>query len=482
MSQHLNEEVAIFPVTVAKPSKLSTLWQDLREALRGSEQDFTEGSLGRAIMLLAIPMVLEMVMESIFAVCDVFFVARLGADAVATVGLTESIITLVYAVAIGLSMGTTAMVARRIGEKDREGAVVIAVQAIAAGIVLALPIAAAGIFFAPEILTLMGASASIISSGAGYTAVLLGGNVTIMLLFLINAVFRGAGDAAVAMRVLWVANAINVVLDPCLIFGLGPFPELGVQGAAIATTVGRGIGVLFQLYLLFRGRGRIRLTRANLKVNPAVMWQLLRVSLGGVFQILIATASWVGLTRIIAEFGSEALAGYTIAIRIIIFALLPSWGLSNAAATLVGQNLGAKKPERAEKSVWLTSFGNMLFLGSVAIIFILYAPHLIAIFTSVPVIAAYAVDCLRIVSYGYLFYAFGMVVEQAFNGAGDTYTPTLINLGCYWLLQIPLAYSLAIPLQFGPQGVFWAITVAESALAVVSIIIFRRGRWKTKQV
>jgi putative MATE family efflux protein len=328
----------------------------------------------------------------------------------------------------------------------------------------------------------MGASQNIITTGAGYTTVMLAGNATIMLLFLINAIFRGAGDAAIAMRVLWIANAFNIVLDPCLILGLGPFPELGVTGAAVATNIGRGLGVLYQLHVLFRGRGRVQLNRAGLKFSPAVMLHLLRVSLGGVFQILIATASWVGLTRIMAIFGSAALAGYTIAIRIIVFSILPSWGLSNAAATLVGQNLGAKKPERAEKSVWLTGFSNMLFLIGVGLVFILFAEPLVAIFTNDPNVVPYAVACLRVVSYGYLFYAYGMVIVQAFNGAGDTYTPTLINLGCYWLVQIPLAYMLAMPLQIGANGVFVAITIAESLLAVVGILVFRRGKWKEKQV
>jgi putative MATE family efflux protein len=482
MSQSIENEIALPYPAPSRSGRLAALWRDLREAIKGSEQEFTEGSFSRAIILLAIPMVLEMVMESVFAVVDVFFVAKLGADAVAAVGLTESIITLVYAVAMGLSMAATATVARRIGEKDRQGAVVTAVQVIALGMIVSLPITIIGLVFAPKILTLMGASKEIIAIGSGYTAVMLAGNVTIMLLFLINAIFRGAGDAAIAMRVLWVANGINIVLDPCLIFGLGPFPELGVTGAAVATNIGRGIGVLYQLHALFRGPGRIQLDRAALKLSPAVMLQLLRVSLGGVFQILIATASWVGLTRIVAMFGSAALAGYTIAIRIIVFSILPSWGLSNAAATLVGQNLGAKKPERAEKSVWLTGFSNMVFLIGVGLVFILYAERLVAIFTSDPNVVPYAVECLRIVSYGYLFYAYGMVVVQAFNGAGDTYTPTLINLGCYWLVQIPLAYVLAMPLQAGATGVFIAITVAESLLAVVGILIFRRGKWKEKKV
>lgn len=482
MSQSIENEMALPYPAPSSSNKLVALWKDLREAIKGSEQEFTEGSFSRAIILLAIPMVLEMVMESVFAIVDVFFVAKLGADAVAAVGLTESIITLVYAVAMGLSMAATATVARRIGEKDRQGAVVTAVQVIAIGMIVSLPITALGLIFAPQILALMGASKEISEIGAGYTTVMLAGNATIMLLFLINAIFRGAGNAAIAMRVLLIANTINIVLDPCLIFGLGPFPELGVTGAAVATNIGRGLGVLYQLHVLFRGQGRIQLDRAALKLSPPVMLQLLRVSLGGVFQILIATASWVGLTRIVAMFGSAALAGYTIAIRIIVFSILPSWGLSNAAATLVGQNLGAKKPERAEKSVWLTGFSNMLFLIGVGLVFIMFAERLVAIFTSDPNVVPYAVECLRIVSYGYLFYAYGMVVVQAFNGAGDTYTPTLINLVCYWVVQIPLAYLLAIPLQVGATGAFIAITVAESLLAVVGILVFRRGKWKEKQV
>ncbi len=482
MPQSIENKIALPYPAPSRPGRLAALWRDLREAIKGSEQEFTEGSFSRAIILLAIPMVLEMVMESVFAVVDVFFVAKLGADAVAAVGLTESIITLVYAVAMGLSMAATATVARRIGEKDRQGAVVTAVQAIAIGIIVSLPITAIGLIFAPKILALMGASTNVIEIGAGYTTVMLAGDATIMLLFLINAIFRGAGNAAIAMRVLLIANTINIVLDPCLIFGLGPFPELGVTGAAVATNIGRGIGVLYQLHVLFRGQGRIQLNRNELKLSPLVMLQLVRVSLGGVFQILIATASWVGLTRIMAQFGSAALAGYTIAIRIIVFSILPSWGLSNAAATLVGQNLGAKKPERAEKSVWLTGFSNMLFLIGVGLIFILFPERLVTIFTSDPNVVPYAVECLRIVSYGYLFYAYGMVVVQAFNGAGDTYTPTLINLGCYWLVQIPLAYLLAMPLQIGATGVFIAITVAESLLAVVGILVFRRGKWKEKKV
>ena len=454
----------------------------LREAVVGSTQDFTEGSIGRAIFLLAVPMVLEMMMESLFGIINVFWVAHLGKEATATVGITESMLTMVFAVAMGLSMATTATVARRIGEKDHHGASVAAVQSIILGVVISIPVAVIAISFAPQMFQLMGASQGVIAGGTGYARIILGGNVVIMLLFLINAVFRGAGDASIAMRVLWIANAINIVLDPCLIFGLGPFPRLGVTGSAIATTIGRGTGVLFQLWFLFSGRGRVKVDWHRARLNVEVMLRMARISLGGMLQFLVATASWLGLMRIIAEFGDAALAGYTVALRIIIFAILPSWGMSNAAATLVGQNLGAGKPARAERSVWVTGFANMCFLGLVAITFVTFAERLIGIFTTDPAVVPYGVAALRFISYGYIFYAYGMVMVQSFNGAGDTNTPTLINLGCYWLVQIPLAYTLAIPLKFGAKGVFVAITFAESLLAVVSVLIFRRGKWKTRKV
>jgi putative MATE family efflux protein len=454
----------------------------LREAVVGSKQDFTEGSIGRAIFLLAVPMVLEMMMESLFGIINVFWVAHLGATAAATVGITESLLTMVFAVALGLSMATTATVARRIGEKDHEGASVAAVQSIMLGVLASIPVAVIAITFSPQMYKLMGASEAVTELGSGYARIILGGNVVIMLLFLINAVFRGAGDASIAMRVLWIANAINIVLDPCLIFGLGPFPKLGVTGSAIATTIGRGTGVLFQLWFLFGGRGRVTISWKQARVNWEVMVRMVRISLGGMFQYLVATASWVGLMRMVAMFGDSALAGYTIALRIIIFAILPSWGMSNAAATLVGQNLGAGKPARAERSVWVTGFANMCFLGLVAIVFVTFAERLIGIFTTDPAVVPYGVACLRFISYGYIFYAYGMVMVQSFNGAGDTNTPTLINLGCYWLFQIPLAYTLAVPLRFGAKGIFVAITIAESMLAVVSVLVFRRGKWKTQKV
>ncbi len=459
-----------------------TVWATLREAVRGSKQDFTQGSIGRSIILLAVPMVMEMFMESLFAVVDVFFVSKLGADAVAAVGITESMMALLYALAIGLSMGAMAMVARRIGEKDPERAAVTAVRAISLAILLSLPIGAAGAFLAPKLLGLMGASAQVIKTGSRFTALILGANGIILLLFLINAIFRAAGDAAVAMRVLWVANSINIALNPCLIFGLGPFSRFGVAGSAVATTIGRGIGVLLQLYLLGTGKGRVSIRREHLRLEPAVMYRLARLSATGIFQALVGMASWIGLVRILTFFGSAAVAGYTIGFRIIIFALLPSWGMSNAAATMVGQSLGAGKPERGERAVWLACFYNMIFLGTLGLLFVVFAGRLIRVFTHDPAVIPYGVDCLRFISYGFLFYACGMVVVQAFNGAGDTFTPTIINLFCFWLWEIPLAYVLARVVGLGPRGVFASITIAFSTLAVVGVLVFRRGRWKEKKV
>jgi putative MATE family efflux protein len=374
------------------------------------------------------------------------------------------------------------MVARRTGEKDPAGAARAAVQAILLGVIISIPIGVVGLVYTPELFRLMGASESVIATGTAYGRIELGSNVIIMLLFLINAVFRGAGDAAVAMRVLWLSHLVNIILDPCLIFGLGPFPEMGVTGAGLGTAIGRGVGVVFQLWLLVKGSNRVRISRDQWQVDFKLMMKLLRVSLGGIFQFLVATASWLGLVRIVAVFGDAALAGYTVAIRIIIFAILPSWGMSNAAATLVGQNLGAGKPERAEKSVWLAGLSNMIFLLAVTIVFLLFAEPLIGLFTQDAAVVPYGVDCLRFISYGYIFYAYGMVMVQAFNGAGDTFTPTVINLFCYWLFQIPLAWWLAMKTSFEARGVFMAITIAESLLAVVSILIFRQGRWKTRQI
>ena len=460
----------------------SGLWTSIREALRGTHRDFTVGPIGRALFLLAIPMVLEMCMESIFAVVDMFWVSHLGADAVATVGITESMLTLMYAVAIGLGIGATAMVARRIGEHNADGAARAAVQAIALGVIVSIAFAIIGVSFSGRLLSAMGGSPWVIAHGAGFTKVMFAGNASILLLFLINAIFRGAGDAAIAMRVLWLANTINIVLGPCFIFGLGPFPKLGVVGAAVATTIGRGSGVVYAFSRLIRSGGRFDIVRSHLRLEPPIMARLLRLSATGTFQVFIGMASWIGLVRTLSSFGSDAVAGYTIGIRVIIFALLPSFGLANAAATMVGQALGAKKPDRAEQAVWKAGFYNMIFLGIVGLAFVLFAREIIGLYGSDPKVVPYGVDCLRIVAYGFLFYAYGMVLTQSFNGAGDTRTPTIINLFVFWLWELPLAYVLAIVFGIGPRGVFIAITIAFSTLALVSGLLFRRGRWKTRVV
>jgi len=431
---------------------------------------------------LSIPMVLELAMESVFAIVDIFFVSKLGSDAVATVGLTESIFTIVYSICMGLSVAATAVVARRTGEKDPEGASIAAVQAIIAGFIVSVPIMFLGIFGSRILLQSMGASDSVINSGHLYTAVMLGGNVVVMLIFIINAIFRGVGDAAAAMRILSFANLINIVLDPCLIFGWGPFPELGIKGAAIATLIGRGTGVMLQLYLLQRKGARIHIARTHMKLKFDVMKRVLRLSLGGIGQSIIATSSWIGLMRVMAVFGSESLAGYTIAIRIIVFSILPSWGMSNAAATLVGQNLGAGKPQRAEKSVWISGFANMVFLVGIAVIFFTWAEFMVRLFATDPKVIEIGAKCLRYLSLGYLSYAYGMVLIQAFNGAGDTATPTKINFLCFWLLEIPLACILALALGLNETGVFISIIVAESVLCLLGIILFKRGKWKEKVV
>jgi putative MATE family efflux protein len=458
------------------------VFRSLLEAIRGSEQDYTEGSLGRAIFLLSVPMVLEMAMESVFAVVDIYFVSHLGSSAAATVGLTESMLTLIYALALGLAMGTTAMVARRIGEKNPREAADTAVQAILVGIVASIPVSIAGIFWSKHLLAWMGADGWILEHGYRYTQWMLGGNAVIMLIFIMNAIFRGAGDAAIAMRVLWIANAINIVLGPSLIRGWGPFPELGIEGAGIATTIGRGTGVAIQFFVLFRGGRHIKVARDQLSIHASIMLRLIRVSLGGIGQFIIATSSWIGLVRIMSEFGSTALAGYTIAVRIIVFTFMPAWGLSNAAATLVGQNLGAKKPERAERSAWLTGWANMAFMALVAVFYITCNEQLIRIFSQDPGVVAVGADCLRIVSYGYVLYAWELVMIQAFNGAGDTMTPTRINLVCFWLIEIPVAYVLAMKTSVGAHGVYWSIVIAESIAGLVAIHLFRRGKWKTRMV
>jgi putative MATE family efflux protein len=457
-------------------------WRHVRDAIRGVHHDYTEGPIGRSLLLLAVPMVLETLMESLFAVVDVFWVAKLGADAVATVGLTESMLYIIYSIAMGLGIGATAVVARRTGERDPAGAAKAAVQSIILGVMVAAIIAAAGLTLAPTFLSLLGAQPTVLALGTTYTRVMLGGNIVIVMLYMINAIFRGAGDAAIAMRVLWFANILNMILGPCLIFGIGPFPELGVTGAAVATTIGRGCGVLYQISQLLRRDGRIMITREHLGLDWAVMKRVWRLSTTAIFQIMIGTTSWLGLVRILSRYGSAAIAGNTIGIRIILFALLPSWGMANAAATMVGQGLGARKPDRAERAAWMAGFYNMIFLGIVGLIFILFAEHIVAIFTKEAEVAAYAVACLRTVSFGFLFYAYGMVLTNALNGAGDTWTPTWINLGCFWLWEIPLAYVLANYAGLGPRGVFWAVTIAFSTLALVSARVFTRGKWKAKVV
>ncbi len=461
----------------------TSLWGAIRESVRGKHHhDYTQGPIGRSIVLLAIPMVLEMCMESIFAVVDIKWVSYLGSDAMATVGLTESLLTLIYALAIGLSIGATAMVARRIGEKDTEGAARAAVQAIILALIVAFALALIGAPLAPRLLRMMGASPSVVEQGSGFTRVMLAGNATVVMLFMINAIFRGAGDAAIAMRVLWLANIINIVLGPCFIFGLGPFPKLGIVGAAVATNTGRGIGALYAFSKLVRSGGRFDIRASHFRIEPAIMARLIRLSATGTFQVFIGMASWIGLVRTISSFGTDVVAGYVVGIRVILFALLPSWGMSNAAATMVGQALGAGKPDRAERAVWKAGFYNMIFLGCVGLVFVVFAPQIIGLFTHDQNVVPYGVDCLRIVASGFLFYAYGMVLTQSFNGAGDTWTPTIINLFVFWLWELPLAYVLAVVFGVGPRGVFLAITIAFSTLAVVSAVVFRKGRWKTRVV
>jgi putative MATE family efflux protein len=427
-------------------------------------------------------MVLEMIMESIFAVVDIFFVSKLGSDAVATVGITESLITIVYAVAVGLSMATTAIVSRRIGEKKAEKAAEAAFQAMLTGLIISFLLAWVGWFFAAEMLMLMGVDPETAAEMSGYTAWMIGGNMVIMMLFIINAIFRSSGDAAISMRVLILANSLNIVLDPCLIFGLGPFPELGITGAAIATNIGRGIAVIYQLYMLFGGRHRVKLSRESLVFKIKMIREILRISAGGIMQTLIATSSWIGMVRILSIFGNEVLAGYTIAIRIIIFSLLPSWGISNAAATLVGQNLGAKDPGRAERAVWYTGITNVILMGSIGVFFAFWPEYFIRLFIDDTAVVVHGARALRLISYGFLAYGLGMVMIQSFNGAGDTNTPTWINFFCFWLLEIPLAYTLSLVMGFGEYGVFFAILSAETVMTIIAVILFRRGKWKLKQV
>jgi putative MATE family efflux protein len=454
----------------------------VRESLSDNKTDLTVGPISYALGLLAIPMMLEMAMEAVFAVVDIAFVSRLGTDAIAAVGLTEALITVLYAAAIGLGMGVTAMVSRRIGEKRPDAAAVVTGQAIWVGAVLAIAIGCTGVIYAAKLLRLMGASDAVVDIGQGFTAMLLGGSASILYLFMLNAAFRGAGDALIALRSLTLANAINIVLDPCLIFGLGPFPDLGVTGAAVATTIGRSVGVLYLVHELFGGNGRLRLYLRHCAVVPRIIIRMIKISIGGVGQFLIATASWIAIMRIIALYGSAPVAAYTIALRLIEFALLPAWGLGNACATLVGQNLGAGRADRAEKSVWRASHYNAGFMSILGLAFILLAPQIVELFSNEPEVIRYGTACLRILGLGYPMYAIGMTIIQAMNGAGDTYTPSVLNFICFWLLQIPLAFMLAGPMDLGPIGVFLAIVISESVLTILGVVIFRRGNWKTREV
>ncbi len=460
----------------------NSFWSILREVFWGTSRDFTEGSIGVALFILSVPMIVEMAAEGTFAIVDIFFVARLGANAVAAVGITESMMYLIYSVAIGISIGATATVARRIGEKDPEGAAKAATHSIYLGLAASIILGTIGVIFAPVFLGLMGADANVIAEGTTFTRIMLGGNFVVMFLFLLNAIFRGAGDAAIAMRVLWLANILNMILAPCFIFGVWIFPRLGVTGAAVGTSIGRGCGVLFAAYYMFRGEKRFTILASHWRIDPGRLWSLIKIASPGVLQLFIQTASWIGLVRVITGFGAQAVAGYQIGIRIVIFALLPSIGLSNAAATLVGQNLGAGKPDRSEKAVWTAAFYNVIVQTTIGVIFVIFAGQIAGIFTTDPQMLIFASDALRIIAYGFTFYAIGMVLETAFNGAGDTWTPTILNLFVFWLFEIPFAYLLAYRFGFGPQGVFWAITFAFSVLAVAAAILFRRGKWKLKMV
>jgi putative MATE family efflux protein len=460
----------------------SSFWRIVVQSLRGEHHDYTSEPLNRAVLLLAIPMVLEMFMESLFAVADVFWVSHLGRDAVAIVGVTESIMTIIYAVAIGISMAATALVARRIGEKDPERAAHAAGQILLLGGAISAALGICLGAFASDILRIMGGSDSLVATGTNFTRIMLGGNVTVFLLILVNSAFRGAGNAAIAMRTLWLANGINILLGPCFIFGWGPFPQMGVTGAAVATNVGRGIGVIYQVWHLLGHHSRLHVHLRHLWPDRTVITSVCRMAWSGVAQFLISTTSWIGLIKILSLFGNAALAGYTISVRVVLFALLPAWGLSNAGATLVGQNLGAREPSRAESSVWIATRYNILFLGIVGILFVAFATPITRFFTSDPDVLSHGSKALWIVSLGFPFYAAGMCMTSAFNGAGDTWTPTWLNFFCFWLCEIPLGWLLATQLGFGPTGVFIAIPIAFSLLAIVSMVLFQRGQWKATSV
>ena len=461
---------------------MKKFFRNFRLALSGDEKDFISGDINRAIFLLSVPMVLEMAMESLFAIVDIFFVSKVSIDAAATVGMTESVMTLVYSLAWGLSTGASAYIARRIGENKPEDAGRAAAQTVLISVFLSLIIGITGAVFAEDLLRLMGGDPELISKGTNFTRIMFAGNVVIMLLFSLGGVLRGAGDASTAMRSLWLANGINIILDPILIFGLGPFPELGVTGAAIATTTGRGVGVLYQLYMLQKGGGNVGLKASYFKIDWEIIRQIVSISAGSTVQFMIGSASWIFLMRIISIFGSSVVAGYTIAIRIIIFTIMPSWGMANAAGTLVGQNLGANQPERAEKSAWTAAYLNVGFLILVGIFFFFFADNFVAFFNADPKVVATGVECLKIFCFGYLFFGFGMVLSQAFNGAGDILTPTIVNIICFWAIEIPLAYVLAISFDWGPRGCYWSVAISESLLAIIFIVLFRKGKWKTVKI
>ncbi|MFY0687107.1 MAG: MATE family efflux transporter [Cyclobacteriaceae bacterium] len=465
-------------------AKIKYIYQFIIEALKGSEKEYTSGSINRAILLLSIPMVAEMILESVFAVVDLFFVSKISVNAVATVGLTESMLMIVYSIAVGLSMATTAVVARRVGEKNYKRAASAGFQSIFLATICGLVIGVVGFIFAEELLLLMGGEEELVKEGVGFTRIMFLGNISILLLFLINAIFRGAGDASIAMRSLWLANGLNIILDPLLIFGLGPVPGFGIEGAAIATTIGRSTGVLYQVYHLLNGSSIIKMTIENVVIRVKTVVELIRISAAGIGQFLVETASWIFLVRLMANFGTEAVAGYQIAFRVIVFTILPAWGLSNAAATLVGQNLGAKNPDRAETSVWRTAFFSMVFLGVISVFFLILAGPIVGLFNADnnALVLDIGTNGLQIICFGYLFFAYGMVISQAFNGAGDTKTPMIINLFVFWLLQIPLAYWLSVNLNWAANGVFVSIALCHSIHAIVCIILFRRGKWKTVEV
>lgn len=469
------------PTTTAP--KLSYYLSQIWKAMQGEQQDYTTGSMRRAVFMLAIPMILEMIMESIFALVDLFFVSRLGKHAISTVGLTESVLTIVYSMAIGLSMAATAVVARRTGEKNKKGAAEAAMQTIWLSIAVTAVCSTVGLIWADDLLRLMGAEPETIAMGTDYVRVMFGGNIVIVLLFVINGIFRGAGDASIAMKSLWIANIANIILCPILINGFGPIAGMGLTGAAVATTIGRGIGVLYQLWYLFNGRSVVVLTVASLKAQWEVVKSLVQVAWPATLQFIIASCSWIFLARLVAETGhSEASAGYQTALRIIMFFILPAWGISNAAATLVGQNLGAGEPGRAEKAVYTTAKYNAIFMGVVSVFFFAGAERIVGFFATQAAVQQIAVEALRVICTAYIFYGIGMVMANAFNGAGDTRTPTLINFFGFWLFQVPLAYLLAKYYGLGPTGVFIAIPVAETAITIAAYVMFKKGKWKTVKV